>query len=55
MTTSEFLSHLRTLNVELWADGESLRCSAPKAVLTPELRRRVKRSQTGYSGFSACR
>ena len=37
MTTPEFLSHLRSLNVGLWADGEHLRCNAPKAVLTPEL------------------
>lgn len=37
MTTTEFLSHLRALDVKLWADGEHLRCNAPKAVLTPEL------------------
>ena len=35
--TDEFLSHLRSLNVELWSDGERLRCNAPQSVLTPEL------------------
>ena len=37
MTTAEFLSHLRSLNVQVWADGEHLRCNAPKQVLTPNL------------------
>ena len=37
MTNSEFLTHLRNLNVEIWADGELLHCNAPKGVLTPEL------------------
>ena len=37
MTTEEFLSHLRNLNVQLWSDGERLRCNAPQSVLTPEL------------------
>src|SRR5215213_423074 len=38
MTTSEFLSHLRKLDVRIWADGDRLRCDAPKEVLTPDLR-----------------
>lgn len=37
MITDEFLSHLRSLHVELWSDGERLRCNAPQSVLTPEL------------------
>ena len=37
MTTAEFLSQLRSLNVQVWADGEHLRCNAPKQVLTPNL------------------
>src|SRR3954468_17839007 len=31
------MSDLRGLGVMLWADGEQLRCRAPKGTLTPEL------------------
>ncbi len=34
----EFLSELERLDVKLRADGEHLRCSAPKGALTPEIR-----------------
>jgi thioesterase domain-containing protein len=33
-----FLAELRERDVQLWADGEQLRCAAPAGVLTPELR-----------------
>ena len=42
MTAEEFLSHLRSLDVKLWADGNHLRCSAPRAVLTQELYAELK-------------
>jgi len=38
VTTIEFLSYLRSLDVKLWADGDRLRYSAPKGALTPALR-----------------
>lgn len=38
MTTLELLSRLRSLGVELRADSDRLRVSAPKGVLTPVLR-----------------
>ena len=38
MTIPGFLSHLRSLGVRLWADGDRLRYSAPKGTLTPSLR-----------------
>ena len=38
MKTSELLTELRDLGVKLWVDGAELKCSAPKGVLTPELR-----------------
>jgi amino acid adenylation domain-containing protein len=38
MKTLELLSHLRSLDVKLWADGDRLHCSAPKGALTPALR-----------------
>lgn len=37
MTTGEFLSQLRLRDVQLWAEGDRLRCNAPQGVLTAEL------------------
>src|SRR5262245_14620306 len=38
MTLVELLSTLRACNINVWADGERLRYSAPSRALTPELR-----------------
>ena len=38
MRTAEFLAHLKTLQVRVWAEQGELRCSAPKGVLTADLR-----------------
>ena len=38
MTAAELVAHLRALDVRLSVDGDRLRCSAPKGVLTDELR-----------------
>jgi len=35
--TAAFVSELRGRDIELWLDGERLRCSAPDGALTPEL------------------
>ena len=51
MTTPEFLSHLHSLNVELWADGEYLCCNAPKAILTPELQAELRDRKEGILAF----
>jgi amino acid adenylation domain-containing protein len=40
--TSELLEKLRGLQVRLWVEGAELGCSAPKGVLTPELRAALK-------------
>jgi thioesterase domain-containing protein len=32
------LAELRTRDIQVWADGDQLRCSAPTGVLTPELK-----------------
>jgi thioesterase domain-containing protein len=37
MTTFEFLAQLKALDVRVWLEGDRVRCSAPNAVLTPEL------------------
>ncbi len=38
MKTVEFLSYLRGLDVQVFVDGERLRCNAPEGALTPALR-----------------
>src|SRR5215467_3976916 len=37
MKTIDFLSYLRSLDVNLWAEGDNLRYSAPKGTLSSEL------------------
>src|SRR5262249_1811132 len=41
ITTAEFVAHLRTLDIRISVDGERLRCSAPKGVLTDGLRQEL--------------
>ena len=40
-STYEFLSYLRSLDIEIFADGEKLRCNAPKGALTPTLQAEI--------------
>ncbi len=42
----EFLNRLRQQDVEVWAEGERLRFSAPKGALTPELRAELGRRKS---------
>lgn len=51
MTTVEFLSKLRNLGVELHADGEQLRLSAPQGVLTPSLQEELKARKNEILAF----
>ncbi len=43
MTTAEFLAHLQILDVQIWAEGDRLRCNAPEDVLTPDLEEELTR------------
>ena len=43
MNTIELLEHLRKLDIKLWAEGDQLKFSAPKGVMTPSLREQVIR------------
>ena len=43
MTTQEFLIELRRLDVDLWLEGDRVRCSAPPDVLTAERRAELAR------------
>jgi len=36
--TQEFLSYLCSQDIKLWMENDRLRCSAPKAVLTPDIK-----------------
>ena len=38
MTTMEFLAYLRSLDIQLFFEGERLRCTAPEGAITPALR-----------------
>ncbi|MBT3234195.1 MAG: AMP-binding protein, partial [Calditrichaeota bacterium] len=37
----EFLSMLQNRDIKVWAEGEDLRCNAPKGVITPEIREQL--------------
>ncbi len=50
-TIEELLSHLRSLNIKLWLEGESLRYSAPKGALFPALRTEIKERKTEIVNF----
>jgi thioesterase domain-containing protein len=43
VTTQEFLVELRQLDVDLWLEGDRIRCSAPADVLTAERRAELAR------------
>jgi len=41
VTILEYLAYLRSLDIQLEADGDKLRVNAPRGVLTPSLRREL--------------
>ncbi|HKR13656.1 MAG TPA: condensation domain-containing protein, partial [Pyrinomonadaceae bacterium] len=51
MTTVELLTKFRSLDVKLWIDGEQLRYSAAKGVMTPELRAELVASKEQILGI----
>ncbi len=50
-TTDEFLSHLRSLGIKLWSEGERLRYRAPEGRLTIELRSQLKERKSEILKF----
>ena len=46
MGLATFLSHLRKLDIKLWADGDRLRVNAPSGALTPALQSEIGRHKT---------
>lgn len=43
MSVAALLAELRSRDMQLWADGDQLRCNAPAGVLTPQLRDQLQR------------
>jgi amino acid adenylation domain-containing protein len=50
-TIDELLSRLRSLDVEIWADGECLRYSAPEEFLTPALLEQLREYKAEILAF----
>ena len=50
-TVNELLSHLRNLDIKLWAEGQRLRYNAPQGVLTPELRAELTQRKAEILAF----
>ena len=46
-----FLAELRSRDVEVWADGDHLRCAAPAGVLTPDLRDQLQQRKSEILEF----
>lgn len=51
MSTAEFLSHVRSMGVNLWVDGDDLRYSAPKGAMTQDLRAELAERKVEILGF----
>jgi len=46
-----FLEELRSRDIQVWADGDQLRCNAPTGALTPELRDQLRRRKSAIVEF----
>src|SRR5216110_2876751 len=42
MSVATLLAELRSRDMEIWADGDQLRCNAPAGALTPEVREHLR-------------
>jgi len=51
VTTRDFLVEMKRLNVDIWMDGDRVRCSAPPTVLTPERRGELSRRRLEIEGL----
>ncbi|MBD1814765.1 non-ribosomal peptide synthetase [Microcoleus vaginatus DQ-U2] len=47
----EFLSYLRSLDINIFVEGEILRCNAPEGILTPELRAEISHKKAEIISF----
>ena len=51
MIVPAFLEELRSRNIQIWAEGDQLRCAAPTGVLTPALRDQLRREKSAIVQF----
>ncbi|WP_414585420.1 amino acid adenylation domain-containing protein [Scytonema sp. PCC 10023] len=51
MNTIEFLSYLRSLDIQVFVEGDRLRCNAPEGTLTPELRAEIQQRKAAIIEF----
>lgn len=51
MSLTAFLADLRSRDIQLWADGDRLRCDAPAGVLTPELQDQLRQRKNEILEF----
>ncbi|MEG3925207.1 MULTISPECIES: amino acid adenylation domain-containing protein [unclassified Microcoleus] len=47
----EFLSYLRSLDINIFVEGERLRCNAPEGIITPELRAEISHKKAEIVSF----
>jgi len=51
MMIREFLEHLEAADVHVWAEGDTLRCNAPKGTLSPEMQSELKARKAEVLAF----
>ncbi|MEG4344303.1 amino acid adenylation domain-containing protein [Microcoleus sp. A003_D6] len=51
MKIVEFLSYLRSLDINVFVEGEILRCNAPEGIITPELRAEISQKKAEIISF----
>lgn len=51
MSVAALLAELRSRDMEVWADGDQLRCNAPAGALTPEIRDRLRQRKNDILEF----
>ena len=51
MSVPALLADLRRRDIEIWAEGDGLRCNAPAGVLTPELREQLQQRKHDILAF----
>jgi thioesterase domain-containing protein len=51
VSVAAFLAELRSRDMEIWADGDQLRCNAPAGALTPEVRERLQQRKQDILEF----
>ena len=47
----EFLSYLRSLDINIFVEGEILRCNAPEGIITPQLRAEISQKKAEIVSF----